>query len=373
MEERMNLGIREEMDQIFSEREKLYQERDEAYEYHYRMLLGREESLEKAQEQLVHDNEAYKARMEELVRREKALAEGEEGLQDAKRSFEENRMMAESQAREERLQMEIEKVNIQNERLRLQKERLELRSRKTLMEINQQPAIWGDPSTFSGQPASSPDNLVDHIALYNEVKDLRKKLQTEKEQKALLEKEKKELFEKLIAVSPQSSSYEKENEEKNESDSSLEEMVHHEIDPLDPEQDSEGEEDNGDLFSKEQVRNLITYLETQYGYGAVSSLENMGRTNQITVMKDDFTADIVLNEKPSVVLHYPVRGSSDIKKPPEELKDAIGEKAWYDEEKKEIVVTTSLFSGIQPEHIYALIDGMLVMDVAMILGGEGGA
>lgn len=243
MEERMNLGIREEMDQIFSEREKLYQERDEAYEYHYQMLLGREESLEKAQEQLAHDNEAYKARMEELVQREKAFAEREEGLQDEKRSFEENRMMAESQVREERLQMEIEKVNIQNERLRLQKERLELRSRKTLLEINQQPALWGETNTFSRQSAPPSDTPADYTALYDEVKDLRKKLKTEKEQKALLEKEKKELFEKLIALSPPPSIYKKESEGKDETDSSHEEMAHHEIDPPDPEQDSEGEED----------------------------------------------------------------------------------------------------------------------------------
>lgn len=204
-DDRTIMGMMEEMENYFKERDSLFQQREEAYEKRYAELVSRESSVKEAEKELEKSQKDHMARMEELYEKEQELLSKDADLKEKTEAREEEYRRLKKKLQEDQLRLNLLETKLQNESLKAQTSRLLYESERKENGKNQFPVLpcFRDVD-LPGEP--SYNTLAEeNEELKAETSGLRKKIVEETRKRETVEKEKKELLKLLLQADPEAS------------------------------------------------------------------------------------------------------------------------------------------------------------------------
>ena len=197
------MEMMEEMEDYFTERDRLFKEREEAYQDRYEALLLRESSLKEKEEALETSRLEHEDKMRLLNEKEEAFRLKEADLKKMTELREEEYLRMKKKMQEDQLRINLLETRIQNESLKAQTDRLRKGAEMAESAMEDLPVleVFKEEDRQEQPPSDSLDEEVERLKA--EINNLEEKIREEAGKRAVVEKEKQELLGILLAGDPE--------------------------------------------------------------------------------------------------------------------------------------------------------------------------
>ena len=197
------MEMMEEMEDYFTERDRLFKEREEAYQDRYEALLLRESSLREKEEALEAVQTEHEDNVRMLKEKEEAFRLREADLKKMTELREEEYLRMKKKMQEDQLRINLLETRVQNESLKAQTDRLRKGARMAESAMEDLPVleVFKEEDRQEQPPSDSPDEEIERLKA--EINNLEERIREETGKRAVVEKEKQELLGILLAGDPE--------------------------------------------------------------------------------------------------------------------------------------------------------------------------
>ena len=197
------MEMMEEMEDYFTERDRLFKEREEAYQDRYEALLLRESSLKEKEEALEALQTEHEDKMRLLNEKEEAFRLKEADLKKMTELREEEYLRMKKKMQEDQLRINLLETRVQNESLKAQTDRLRKGAEMAESAMEDLPVLQAikEEDLQEQDRSVSPDDEIEKLKA--EISNLEEKTREETGKRAVVEKENQELLGILLAGDPE--------------------------------------------------------------------------------------------------------------------------------------------------------------------------